>query len=115
MYDVLEAAVLGGALPTGIGLTAQAQSVSGSGVPQQSVPSHPFGPKPSGSNNWKQERYQPPADYATNRAYHRYSMLGMGPRIDSPYFGSSPKSAAHQTAPGNAQGPQTNSAFHRCS
>jgi len=85
MCGVLKSAALGVALLTGMAVAAQAQAVSGSapagGVPQQSAQMHPFGPKPGGTKQWKQQHYVPPADYATNRAAHPYSEPGrIGPR-----------------------------------
>jgi hypothetical protein len=83
MRGLLKAAVLGAALLTGMALAAQAQSVSPSpaagGTPAHLV--RPFGPKPGGTKQWKQERYQPPADYATNVKWHPYSEPGrIGPK-----------------------------------
>jgi hypothetical protein len=82
MNGLLNSTVLGAVLLTGMALAARAQSVSASppasGAPQQLVNPHPFGPKPSGSHMWKQEHYRNPADYATNRAFHPYSMSGVG-------------------------------------
>ena len=85
MYGVLKSAVLGAALLTGVAVAAQAQSVSAAapagGVPQQSAQMHPFGPKPGGAKQWKQQHYVPPADYATSRTAHPYSEPGrIGPR-----------------------------------
>jgi hypothetical protein len=85
MCGLLKSTVLGAALLTGVALAAQAQSVSASppaaGAPPQLAQAHPFGPKPSGSNAWRQQRYQPPADYATNLAAHPYSDPGrIGPK-----------------------------------
>ena len=140
MSGLLKSTVLGAVLLTGMALAAQAQSVSASppasGAPQQSANSHPFGPKPSGSHMWKQERYQNPADYvvnphpfgpkpsgshmwrqeryqnpadyATNRAYHPYSMSGVG-QSQGPYFGSAPQGGVAQPASaGSPQGQKTN-------
>ena len=112
MSGLLKSTVLGAVLLTGMALAAQAQSVSASppasGAPQQSANSHPFGPKPSGSHAWKAEHYQNPADYATNRAYHPYSMGGMG-QSQGPYFGSTPQGGVAQPASsGSTQGPKTN-------
>jgi hypothetical protein len=91
MRGLLKSTVLGAVFLTGMALAAQAQSVSASppagGARQQSVTSHPFGPKPSGSHAWKQEHYQNPADYATNRAYDPYSMGGVS-QSQGPYFTS---------------------------
>ena len=83
MGGLVKSTVLGAALLTAMALAAQAQSVSPSpaagGTPAQVA--HPFGPKPSGSNAWRQQRYQPPADYATNLAAHPYSEPGrIGPK-----------------------------------
>jgi hypothetical protein len=113
MYALLKSAVLGAALLTGMALAAQAQTTSASppagAAPQETVRPAPYGPKPGGSKAWKQEHYQNPADYATNRAYHPYSMHGMGPQTDSPFFGAAPRgSAAQPTVTGNAQAPKTN-------
>src|SRR5215472_11843527 len=85
MHGVLKSTVLGAALLIGMALAAQAQSVSAShpvgGARPQLAQAHPFGPKPSGSNAWRQQRYQPPADYATNLAAHPYSDPGrIGPK-----------------------------------
>jgi hypothetical protein len=85
MCGLLKSTVFGAALLTGVALAAQAQSVSVSpparGAPQQLAQAHPFGPKPNGSNTWRQQRYQPPADYATNLAAHPYSEPGrIGPK-----------------------------------
>ena len=111
MSGLLKSTVLGAVLLTGMALAAQAQSVSASppasGVPQQMKP-HPFGPKPSGSHTWKQTHYQNPADYATNPAYHPYSMGGVG-QSQGPYFGSAPQGGVGQPASsGSSQGPKTN-------
>jgi hypothetical protein len=113
MYGLLKSAVLGAALLTGMAVAAQAQSVSATppagAAPQQSVNPHPYGPKPGGGKAWKQEHYQNPPDYATNRAFHPYSMHGMGPQTDTPFFGSTPKGGVAQPASsGNAQAPKTN-------
>jgi hypothetical protein len=109
MYGVWKSAVLGAVLLTGTALAAQAQSVSASppagAAPQQSVTSHPYGPKPGGSKAWKQEHYRNPADYATNRAYHPYSMHGMGPQTDTPFFGTQPQGVARPASTANTQGP----------
>ena len=112
MSGLLKSTVLGAVLLTGMALGAQAQSVSASppagGAPQPSVNPHPFGPKPSGSHAWKAEHYQNPADYATNRAYHPYSMSGVG-QSQGPYFGSAPQGGVAQPASsGSTQGPKTN-------
>src|SRR5215831_1417481 len=111
MSGLLKSTVLGAVLLTGMALAAQAQSVSASppagGAPQQSVKPHPFGPKPSGSHTWKQERYQNPADYATNRAYHPYSVHGMG-QSQSPWFGTAPQGEHYQNPADYA----TNRAYH---
>jgi hypothetical protein len=109
MYGVLKLAFFGAALLTGMALAAQAQSASasppGDGVLKQSVQPHPFGPKPGGAKSWKQQRYQAPADCATNPAYHPYSMHGKGPQIDdAPWFGSAPQSVAHPASSGIIQG-----------
>jgi hypothetical protein len=85
MCDVLKSVVLGAALLTGVAVAAQAQTVSAAapagGVPQQSAQMHQFGPKPGGGKVWKQQHYEPPADYATNPAAHPYSEPGrIGPR-----------------------------------
>src|SRR5271169_4719754 len=112
MGGLLKSTVLGAMLLTGMALAAPAQSVSASppagGAPQQPVNLHPFGPKPSGSHTWKQEHYQNPADYVTNRAYHPYSMGGVG-QSQGPYFGSTPQGAVAQPASSKStQGPKTN-------
>ena len=111
MSGLLKSTALGAVLLTGMALAAQAQSVSASppasGAPQQMKP-HPFGPKPSGSHIWKQEHYQNPADYATNRAFHPYSMKGVG-QSQGPYFGSAPQGGVAQPASsGSTQGLKTN-------
>jgi len=85
MGGLVKSTVLGAVLLTGVALTAQAQSVSASppagGARPQLAQAHPFGPKPSGSNTWRQERYQSPADYATNPKWHPYSEPGrIGPK-----------------------------------
>jgi hypothetical protein len=110
MGGLVKSTVLGAALLTAMALAAQAQSVSPSpaagGTPVQVA--HPFGPKPSGGHTWKQEHYQNPADYATNRAYHPYSMGGVG-QSQGPYFGSAPRGGVAQPASsGSTQGPKTN-------
>jgi hypothetical protein len=112
MSGLLKSTVLGAVLLTGMALAAQAQSVSASppagGAPQQPVNPHPFGPKPSGSHAWKQEHYQNPPDYATNRAFHPYSMGSVG-QTQGPYFGSAPPGAVARPAPsGSTQRPKTN-------
>ena len=111
MSGLLKSTVFGAVLLTGMALAAQAQSVSAappaSGAPQQSVNPHPFGPKPSGSHIWKQEHYRNPADYATNRAYHPYSMSGVG-QSQGPYFGSAPQGVAQPASSGSPQGHKTN-------
>jgi hypothetical protein len=74
---LVKSTVLGAALLTGIALAAQAQSVS----PAPAQMAHPFGPKPGGAKLWKQQRYQPPADYGTNPKWHPYSEPGrIGPK-----------------------------------
>jgi hypothetical protein len=112
MNGLLKSTALGAVLLTGMALAAQAQSVSASppagGAPQQSMKPHPFGPKPSASRTWKQEHYQNPADYATNRAYHPYSMSAVG-QSQGPYFGSTPPGGVAQPASfRSTQGPKTN-------
>jgi hypothetical protein len=112
MSGLLKSTVLGAVLLTGMTLAAQSQDVSASppagGTPQQWGKPHPFGPKPSGSHSWKQEHYQNPADYATNRAYHPYSTHGVGASM-GPYFGAEPKSGAGQINPADYA---TNRAYH---
>jgi len=83
MGGLVKSMVLGAALLTGMALAAQAQSVSPSpsagGTP--AAVAHPFGPKPGGAKLWKQQRYQPPADYAANAKWHPYSEPGrIGPK-----------------------------------
>jgi hypothetical protein len=42
---------------------------------------HLFGPKLGGAKLWKQQRYQAPADYATNAKWHPHSEPGrIGPK-----------------------------------
>ena len=83
MGGLVKSTVLGAALLTAMALAAQAQSVSPSpaagGTPVQVA--HPFGPKPGAAKLWKQQRYQPPADYGTNPKWHPYSEPGrIGPK-----------------------------------
>jgi len=74
---LVKSTVLGAALLIGMTLAAQAQFVSPASAPT----AHPFGPKPGSAKLWKQQRYQPPADYATNPKWHPYSEPGrIGPK-----------------------------------
>ena len=83
MGGLVKSTVLGAALLTGMALAAQAQSISpppaAGGTP--ALVAHPFGPKPGAAKLWKQQRYQPPADYAANAKWHPYSEPGrIGPK-----------------------------------
>jgi hypothetical protein len=88
MPRILKSTVLAFGLAAGTALTAQAQSVSslppgGGPVPQTAITqpyssSQSFYPKPGGSEVWKEEHYQPPSDYAVNKAAHPYS-TSIGP------------------------------------
>ena len=85
MWSLVKSTVLGAALLTGVGLAAQAQSVSASpaasGAPAQSAPTHAFGPKPSGTKHLNSQHYTPPGDYAAKAALHPYSEPGrIGPK-----------------------------------
>lgn len=92
MASVVKSAVLSLGLVTGFAMAAQAQSVSslppGGGMPEQSAVTQPYGstqsflPKPGGNSVWKEEHYQPPADYASNPADHPYS-TSIGPKPGS--------------------------------
>jgi len=85
MSGLLKSTVLGTVLLTGVALAVQAQSISASpsrcGVQPQTVPKNAFGPKVSGTHQWKYQHYAPPADYGTKAALHPYSEPGrIGPK-----------------------------------
>jgi hypothetical protein len=92
MTSVIKSTVLSVGLAAGFALAAQAQSVSslppGGGAPNQTAITQPYGstqsflPKPGGGSVWKEEHYQPPADYASNPADHPYS-TSIGPKPGS--------------------------------
>ncbi len=92
MSDLLKATILGVGLLTGVALTAHAQSVSSlppaggmatQGAAAQPVaPTQALHPNPGGGSSWKEEHYQPPADYAANPADHPYS-TSIGPKPGS--------------------------------
>ena len=104
MPSMLKTTVLSLGLLAGTTLAAQAQSVSSlppngaaQGAETQSTVTQPYNstqsfyPKPGGTSFWKDEHYQPPADYATNAADHPYS-TSIGPKpgshssgVDVPY------------------------------
>lgn len=107
MPSILKSAVLSLGLVAGAALAAHAQSVSslppdgGSVPPQQSAVTRPYGstqsfyPKPGGGSVWKEDHYQPPADYASNPADHPYS-TSVGPKPGS--HSSGPDVPYHPTA-----------------
>lgn len=102
---MLKSVMLSIGLLAGTALAAQAQSVSslppgGVVAPEPSAVTQPYGspqsfyPKPGGNAVWKEDHYQPPADYASNPADHPYS-TSIGPKpgshssgIDVPYHAS---------------------------
>ncbi len=115
MTNLLKSTFLGLGILTAVAATASAQSVSSlppSGdVASQTPITQPYGstqsfyPKPGGSAVWKEEHYQPPADYETNKAVHPYS-TSIGPKAGS--HSSGPEQ--HYQASGNdtpAQHPYT--------
>jgi hypothetical protein len=127
MSSMLKSALLSVGLLAGTALAVQAQSVSslppaGSNpaVPQSAV-TEPFGsnqsfyPKPGGNAVWKDENYQPPADYATNPADHPYS-TSIGPKpgshssgVDVPYRATaSDAEPAHHPYDATGMGPRAN-------
>jgi hypothetical protein len=97
MPSIVKSTLLGFGLMVGATMAAQAQSVAslppngGGGAPTgQSAVTQPYGstqsfyPKPGGSQFFKEEHYQPPADYATGKAVHPYSTsIGPSPRSHS--------------------------------
>jgi hypothetical protein len=88
MPNVLKQMALSGALLAGLCGVAQAQSVAAlppqGGRPAQTAVTRPYGsnqsfnPKPGGNAVWKEDNYQPPADYAVKQADHPYS-TSVGP------------------------------------
>jgi hypothetical protein len=88
MPSLLKSTILGLGLLAGTAAAAQAQSVSslppGGGLQPQTAVTQPYSstqsfyPKPGGSEVWKEEHYQPPSDYAANKADHPYS-TSIGP------------------------------------
>jgi hypothetical protein len=123
MASLLKSTFLGLGLLTGVSAAAFAQSVSAlppsGGVPQSAV-TQPYGstqsfyPKPGGNSVWKEDNYQPPADYESNKAAHPYS-TSIGPKpgshssgVDTGYQASGVEEPAQHpyTAPG--VGPRAN-------
>ncbi len=105
MASIVKSTLFGFALAVGATTAAQAQSVAslppnGGAAPaaMQSAVTAPYGstqsfyPKPGGSQFFRDEHYQPSADYATEKADHPYS-TSIGP---SPGTQSSGKSARYQ-------------------
>ncbi len=90
MPSMLKSTLLGIGLLAGTALVAQAQSVSslppGGGATSQSAVVQPstqtIVPNPGGNSVWKEQHYQPPADYASNPADHPYS-TSIGPQPGS--------------------------------
>ncbi len=92
MTSMVKSTVLSLGLVAGFAMAAQAQSVSslppGGEAPAQTAVTQPYGstqsflPKPGGGSVWKEEHYQPPADYASNPADHPYS-TSIGPKPGS--------------------------------
>jgi hypothetical protein len=92
MASPIKLAVIGLGLVVGMAAAAQAQSVSSlppaGGVPTQSAATQPFGspqsyyPKAGGNSVWKDDHYQPPADYSANAVDHPYS-TSIGPKAGS--------------------------------
>lgn len=105
MPSIVKSALLGLGLVIGGTVAAQAQSVAslppnGGTAPAsvQSAITQPFGsnesfyPKPGGSQFFKEQHYQAPAEYSANKADHPYS-TSIGP---SPGSHSSGKDVHYQ-------------------
>ncbi len=96
MANLLNGALLSLGLLAGVAGAAQAQSVSAlppeGGMPVQATQppayssTQSFYPKPGGSEVFKEQHYQPPADYAANRADHPYS-TSIGPAPGAQWSG----------------------------
>ncbi len=109
MTSLLKSTILGVGLLTGVALAAQAQSVSslppGGGAPAPGAVTQPYSstqtisPNPGGNVSIPNEHYQPPADYAANRADHPYS-TSIGPQ---PGSHSSGKDVPYQASAWDAQ------------
>ena len=124
MRSMLKSTLLGIGLLAGSTLAAQAQSVSSlppaGGAPQTAVTqpydsTQSFYPKPGGNAVWKDDHYQPPADYSSNPADHPYS-TSIGPKpgshssgADVPYQASTWDAAPAQHPYNSAgMGPRAN-------
>jgi hypothetical protein len=101
MTSIIKTALLSFGLMAGAAAVAHAQSVAAlppnDTTPAQTARTLPYGstqsffPKPGGAEVLKEEHYQPPADYAVNKADHPYS-TSIGPKpgshssgVDVPY------------------------------
>jgi hypothetical protein len=97
MTSFVKSALLGLGLVIGGSAAAQAQSVAalppsgGAPVTQSAVSQYgstqSFFPKPGGAEFFREPHYQPPADYAVNKADHPYS-TSIGPSPGSHSSGS---------------------------
>lgn len=93
MSSLLKSTVIGLALVTGVAATAYAQSLST--LPPTSPATAPTAApapvtsstqppslNPGGNSTWREEHYQPGADYATDKSQHPYS-TSIGPQPGS--------------------------------
>jgi hypothetical protein len=88
MSSVLKSSVLSLGLLAGVGMAAQAQSVST--LPPNSPATAPtavapptsstrIGPNPGAGSSWQEERYQPAPNYSADASQHPYS-TSIGPK-----------------------------------
>ncbi len=121
MTSIVKSILLGLGLVIGAGVAAQAQSVAslppnGGGAPTtQSAVTQPYGstqsfyPKPGGAEFFKEPHYQPPGDYAANKADHPYS-TSIGPSPGSHSSGTDVHYQATTTDNDTSRHPYTSSA-----